>query len=135
MIELVWDAGRLGTATAPSGMSVTVGEQAHFSPDDLLAMAAAGCLMRTFLRLAENAHLTVLSYAANARAEPACQSGADPHVTVHAYVVAPSRADEAALAKLCDESARNSPIVKLLGDRVTVTSEVRVLCETEATGG
>lgn len=135
MIELVWDAGRLGTATGPSGMSVTVGEQAHFSPDDLLAMAAAGCLMRTFLRLAESAHLVVLSYAANARAEPACESGADPHVTVHAYVVAPSRADEVALAKLCDQSARTSPIIQLLGDRVTVTSEVRVLRETATAGG
>lgn len=135
MIELVWDAGRLGTAVGPSGMSVTVGEQAHFSPDDLLAMAAASCLMRTFLRLAENAHLTVLSYAANARAEPACESGADAHITVHTYVVAPSRADESALAKLCDESVRKSPIVQLLGYRVTVTSEVRVLCETGAAGG
>ncbi len=127
MIELVWDTARLGTATSPSGMTVTVGEEAHFSPDDLLALAAASCLMRTFLRLAEEDHAPILSYAATADAAPACESRAEAHVTVHAYLVTPSGGDADDLQVRFDRSVRVSPIARLLGDHVTVTSEMRVL--------
>jgi organic hydroperoxide reductase OsmC/OhrA len=132
MIELVWDAGRLGTATSPTGMTVTVGEKAHFSPDDLLALSAASCLMRTFLRLAEEDHTPILSYVATARAAPACESNAEAHVTVHAYLVAASGDDVRDLQDRFDRSVRVSPIAQLLGDRITVTSEMRVLCPAES---
>jgi len=127
MIELVWDADRLGTATAPSGATMTVGEHAHFSPDDLLAMAAASCLMRTFLRLADEGAARILSYAATAQAAPACASDAAPHVTIHAYLVAPAGTDTRDLEDRFRRSTQVSPITRLLGDRVTATAEVRVL--------
>jgi organic hydroperoxide reductase OsmC/OhrA len=130
MIELVWDAARLGTATAPSGASATVGEQGSFSPEDLIAMATAACLMRTFLRLADQAHIPILSYAATAHANISAPAGA-PHVAVHAYVVAPSCDDERDLMELSAESARLSPVAQLLGDRITIASDVRVLCGAE----
>jgi organic hydroperoxide reductase OsmC/OhrA len=144
MIELVWDAERLGTATAPSGATASVGERphasgasarAHFSPDDLVAMAVSSCVMRTFLRLAEQANVPILSYASTARAESACEPGGTPHVTVHAYVVAPSGTNQRDVTALFRKSARLSPITQLLGEHVTVTTEVQALCGTEPAAG
>jgi organic hydroperoxide reductase OsmC/OhrA len=126
MVELVWDVGRAGTATAPSGASTTVGEDASFSPDDLLAMAAAGCHMRTFLRLAGEAGVPVLSYAAAAQVEPGGAPAA-LHVRIRAYVVAPGSASEAQLADLLDRAARMSPVSQALGDRIRFQSDIRVL--------
>jgi organic hydroperoxide reductase OsmC/OhrA len=133
MIELVWDAERAGTATAPSGVSVTVGEDAHFAPDDLLAMSAASCLMRTFLRLAEEANLPILSYTATARTEFGCEDGDLPRVSIHTYLVAATNDEQRALQQLARRSVSLSPILQLLGDRAAVTSDVRVLYSAEAT--
>jgi uncharacterized OsmC-like protein len=127
MIELVWDEIRRGTATSASGHTIAVGEQADFSPDDLLALATAACLMRTFLRLADEERAPLLSYAATARAAPACASNVRPHVTIHAYLLASSAADRASLTDRFARSVRLSPIARVLGDDITVTSEVRVL--------
>ena len=60
MIELVWDADRSGTCMSSDGASLTAGDLAAWSPDDLLAMAAASCLMRTFLQIAAEEHVPVL---------------------------------------------------------------------------
>ena len=127
MIELVWDAGRFGTATAPSGMQVTVGEDAHFTPDDLLALATSSCLMRTFLRLTEAEQPPILSFAATARHTPACETGVTPGITIHAYLVVSAEADTAAVRDRFNRSVRASPIAQLLGHRLSVTSDVRVL--------
>ena len=132
MIQLVWDAERLGTATASSGASASVGELAHFTPDDLLAMAIATCVMRTFLRLAADAKAAILGYAATASADASCEPDGEPHVIVHSYVVAPSSSDARALAELAAQSARTSPIARVMGKRVTVTAEVRLLTGAEA---
>lgn len=127
MVELVWDEHRRGTATSASGQTVAVGEHADFSPDDLLALATASCVMRTFLRLADEERAPLLSYAATARAAPACESDVRPHITIHAYLVAPSAADQKDLTDRFARSVILSPIARLLGPQVTVTSEVRVL--------
>ena len=127
MIELLWDEGRFGTATAPSGLQVTVGEGAQFTPDDLLALATASCLMRTFLRLTETETPPVLSFAATARAAPACEAGAAAGVTVHVYLVVSATTDTAAVQNRLARSVHASPIVQLLGPRFAVTSEVRVV--------
>jgi len=125
MVELVWDLSRVGTATAPSGASTTVGDDASFSPTDLLAMAAAGCHMRTFLRLAGDAHVPVLSYAATAHVDAA--GPGPPCVHVRAYVVAPEGVTEARVADLLDRASRTSPVSQTLGNRVRVQADVRVL--------
>ena len=127
MTELVWDSARLGTATASSGASITVGEHAQFSTNDLLGAAAAGCLMQTFVRLAEDAKASILSFAATAHCESR-RPLTPPHVTVHVYVVAPWGADAQALFALLARSTSESPIAQLLADRITMTADVRVLC-------
>jgi organic hydroperoxide reductase OsmC/OhrA len=126
MVELVWDVSRVGTATAPSGASATVGDDATYSPDDLLAMAAAGCHMRTFLRLAGEAGVPVLSYAAAAELEPAGAATA-PRVRVRTYVVAPGSVARSRLTALLDLAALNSPVSQALGGRVLFQSDIRVL--------
>jgi uncharacterized OsmC-like protein len=103
MVELVWDVSRVGTATAPSGASTTIGDDARFSPDDLLAMAAAGCHMRTFLRLAGDAEVPVFSYAATAHVEPG--NASPPRVHVRSYVVTPGDVSKVQVADLLDRAA------------------------------
>lgn len=125
MVELVWDVSRVGTATAPSGVSATVGDDAAYSPDDLLAMAAAGCHMRTFLRLADDARMPVSSYAATAHVDAGGASA--PRVHVRAYVVLPGDVRESQAAALLEQAARISPVSRALGDRVRFQSEIRVL--------
>jgi len=125
VIELVWDSGRTGTATAASGATVAVGDDARFSPNDLLAAALAGGLMRTFLQLAAEAGQPILSYVATAHAESSVP--ASP-VVVHIYLLAPAGADAKTLANLCARSGQLSPLAQRLAQAPTVTCEVRVLC-------
>lgn len=127
MVELVWDAEHIGTAVTSSGASAKVGDRAPFSPEDLVAMAAASCLMRSFLQLAEQVRLPILSYASTARLESG-PGPTPPRVAVHVFVVASSCTDEQTLRDLCQASAAASPIAQLLGNRVTLTCDVRVLC-------
>src|SRR4029453_13338898 len=79
MIELVWDADRSGTCMSSDGASLTAGDLAAWSPDDLLTMAAASCLMRTFLQIAAKEHVPVLGYVASASTNTS-----DSGVAVHA---------------------------------------------------
>ena len=125
MVQLVWDTGGCGTATVASGTTVTVGEGANVSPEELVAMAAASCLMRTFLRLAAETGIEILSYASTAHVESSEATG--PRVHVRSYVVAPREFSHDAVRDLCDQSVRASPIARLLGDHVTVQADVRTL--------
>lgn len=127
MIELVWDAKRLGTATAPSGASVTVGDCADFAPEDLLAMAAAGSVMRTFLELAERREVPILSYAATAHVEPASE-GLRPRVAVRSFVVASEDVQRSDIMRLLEEATAASPVCRMLGDRVTHWLDIQCLC-------
>jgi organic hydroperoxide reductase OsmC/OhrA len=131
MIELVWDAHRCGTATAPSGRSVTVGEGANFSPDDLLAIAAAGCLMRKFLRLTDEADATILGFTATASVDSPDAPGT-PRVRVQAYVLASRKTRREDLEKIFTAAARLSPIARLLGDHLALRSDIKVLASAHA---
>ena len=132
VIELVWDAERRGTALAPSGAIATVGEHAPFAPEDLLGMSVASCLMRTFLRLAEQADLKVESYAATARLEATGPSGIAQGVTVHAHVVA-RRHTEREIVELLRASARLSPMAQQLRYVLQLTTEVSGRPRSEST--
>jgi organic hydroperoxide reductase OsmC/OhrA len=122
MIELIWDARTHGTAVAPSGTTVTVGDEGQLSPEDLLCMAAAGCLMRTFLERATEADVPVLGYVSTARAEPV-DDGMQVHV--RSYVIAPAWVPADTVGGLCAEAERQSPVARALGARLVVEHEVR----------
>jgi organic hydroperoxide reductase OsmC/OhrA len=69
-----WEQGRKGTLTAPELNSITVatppefpkGEPNIWSPEHLYVAAANGCLMTTFLAIAENSKLDFVSFDSNA---------------------------------------------------------------------
>lgn len=127
MVELVWDARQQGTGRGSSGTSLRVGAETHFSPEDLLGLAAAGCLMTTFLTLAEEASVPLLSYLSTAELVAGSVPGAPSRVRVRAYVTAATEADRERLERLVERTKAKSPIACLLGDRVEVLPEFRVL--------
>lgn len=129
MIEFIWDRGRSGTATAPNGASITVGDAADFSPEDLIAAAAAGCLMRTFLRGADEADMPILSYASASHVGPS-ESDAHRRVVIRTYVVVPESASPRAVGDLLRDSITQSPICGMLGNSVTCQADIRRLCGT-----
>jgi organic hydroperoxide reductase OsmC/OhrA len=126
MIELIWDADCLGTITLPGGTPIAAGDHGGSSPNDLLAGAAAGCLMRTFLGLAAERHLAVLSYAATAGVE---DGGGSRRARVHvrSFITASEGANRRQIIRVCEQAVRASPIARLLGDRVRAEFDVRVL--------
>ena len=125
MIELVWDAERTGTAVAASGASTRVGDEATFSPGDMMAMGASSCLMRTFLDLAARAHVRVLSYASTAELES--PPSGPPLLSVHAYLVASSDADRARLLELFADAQRQSSVCRLLDHRLSCTVDIQMI--------
>ena len=128
MIELIWDVDRRGTVTAPSGACFDAGDRAaSFSPDDLMAAAAASCLMRTFLQLAAEGQVVVLSYAANAHVESG-RGPLRPRVHVRVYVTASEGTDCRRITLLCEQAAHISPVAQMLGERLRVEHDVRALC-------
>jgi organic hydroperoxide reductase OsmC/OhrA len=131
MIELVWDAGRTGTALAPSGELLEVGDGAPLSPEDLVGVAVASCLMRTTLRLAERAGVSLLSFAATA----AITATPEPRTVVHAHIVASPESDLESVHQVCHDAVEASPMALLLGARLSVTWNVRTLCRSVPSEG
>lgn len=134
MIELVWDERRVGTATTSDGHSLTVGEQAAFSPDELLAMAAAACLMRTCIRLADTSGIELLSFTATAEAAGDCTSGHAPKVDLRVHLVVSDRVPAPHLSAFWTRAVRQSPIAMLLGPRLAIHHDITRLAQ-NARGG
>jgi uncharacterized OsmC-like protein len=127
MVEFVWDTGRTGTATGTAGASLSVGDQpSGYSPDDLVAMAAAGCLMRAFLSAADRAGVPILAYMATADLRSANHSP-DPRLHVRSFVVGSEALTEERLADLAAEATRTSRVARLFGDRCVTEWELRAL--------
>jgi organic hydroperoxide reductase OsmC/OhrA len=124
MIELVWDGNDRGTAVAASGASIAVGAQDGVAPEDLAAAAAAGCLMRTFLALADREGLPVLSFVATARVD---RGQPLPRVHVHAYVATPAGGDPRSVHRGIAEAVAVSPVCRLLGRRLVADVDVQPL--------
>jgi len=127
MVEMVWDAERHGTGRTASGASLAIGDEAHFSPDDLVCLAAASCLMKTLLGMAEDEGVPLLSYLSTAELiRDAAESGSG-RVRIRAYVSTDTDDDRRRLEALSERARTGSPIACLLGDRVEVVADVRVL--------
>ncbi|GEM_PF-4056492 len=134
MIELVWDERRVGTATTPGGHSLTVGEQAAFSPDELLAIAAASCLMRTCIRLADTSGIELLSFTATAEATGDCTAGHAPQVTLRVHLVVSDRVPVSHVSAFWTRAVRQSPIATLLGTRLAIHHDITRLAPTASRG-
>ncbi|MFI5177062.1 MAG: OsmC family protein [Vicinamibacterales bacterium] len=127
MVELIWDAERSGTARGATGAFLAVGDRAPaFQPDDLLAIAAAGCVMRAFLKVADEAAVPILSYLATAGLESSSEM-TEPRLRLRSFVLGPSGVTEQTLAGLAERACQASPVARLLGDRCTAEWNLRVL--------
>lgn len=126
MVELVWDATRRGTGRTASGASLAVGEDAHFSPADLVSLAAASCLMKTFLGLVEAANVPLLSYLSTADLTDDTSPGGRSRVHVRAFITTTSEDYRRQLETLVAQAHAASPIGCLLGDRLEVVAEFLV---------
>jgi len=131
MVELVWNSERSATVLTSSGALAEVGTPGAFVPEDLVCMAAAGCLMRTFLSLADEISLSILSYASTARMQSAA-GVSRPHITVNIYIAVPTGVDPSVVHRLCRTCEDESGIARLLGSRLVVMCDVRVVCGTAA---
>jgi uncharacterized OsmC-like protein len=129
VVELIWDARRTATANAPGGTTITVGSGGGLSPEDLLAAAAAGCLMRTFLDLADETGVPVLSYGSASEVDA---SGDPSRVLVRSYVVTTDDVPEQTIRRLLRESVNASPLCRMLGGRLQCQPDVRCLRGTRA---
>jgi len=132
MVELVWNAERSATVLTSSGAVTELGSPGAPTPEDLLCMAAAGCLMRSFFELAENVTLSILSYASTTRVQSA-SADARPRVMVNVYLGVATGIDASVAERLCSACADASIVARLLGDRLTVACDIRVVADTEAT--
>jgi uncharacterized OsmC-like protein len=126
MIELVWDQRRAGTATTPSGQWLAVGEDADFSPEELVSIAAATCLMRTSVKLAAASNIELLSFTATARFK-----GEPPARRIHVRVqmVTPASVPETRTLGVWNQAIRESAVACVLGDHLIAEVEVTRLRE------
>lgn len=128
MVELVWDAAGAGTATASSGATVSVGDGAAFSPAELLATAAAGCLMRTFVAMAQQEEQPILGFVATSHLDTDRMGDPAPTLEMSVCVVGKDDAPPGVMKRLLDRALEASPVARALGPRVRVRLIVHRLC-------
>lgn len=93
--ELVWDVAARATASAEGAEPLRIAGLHGWSPEGLLAAAAAASVMTRFLALAASAHLEVLGYVSNEHASP---GGCGPQIDLAPCIVVSSD-DDAARAR------------------------------------
>ena len=125
MIELLWDTAAHGTAMTSLG-TVAVGDPAGYRPDELLETAAAGCVMQALLNAASAARIPILGYVSSALLDQQT-TGGTPRVRLRGCVVGPGTVSGDALSRLAEDARHASPIAQLLGDRLEVEWDLRLL--------
>ena len=128
MVELIWDKERSAIVTVPTGASITVGDSSDFSPEDLLATAAAACLMRAFLGRAQAAGMPILSYASASYVEGRRSESA--RVILRCYVVIGEDGSPDDVRRLLKESLQESPVCSVLAGATECRADIRRLCGT-----
>jgi organic hydroperoxide reductase OsmC/OhrA len=117
--QVVWDTGGSGIAMTPDGETMRLGDTGEWTPDALLALAAASALMQTVLRMASDADIDILGYVSTVRVESAAETSL-PCIQLCPCVVISNDEEEALVRELCRRAAEQSPIARLLGTRLLV---------------
>lgn len=126
--ETVWNAGLAATGTA-GGRAITVGFEGDWAPEHLLLLSAESCFMSTFLSLAYAAGLEVLGYVSNARLEHGPGAASQPSVSLAPCIVVGSSMDATIARELVSAATRDSVVARLIGGRLRVVPDVRVIAE------
>ena len=125
--EVVWDSGQSGTAITEDGASLGVGPDSEWPPEHLLALSAASCFMRTFLRLAAEHGLEVLGYVSSGTVELSPDPTAIPSLILAPCIVIGWDEDLDSAVHLCQHALQASPVCRALGSRVRLAATVKVI--------
>lgn len=124
--ETVWNTGLSGTGSA-GGRTLSVGFEADWAPEHLLLLSVESCYMSTFLSLAYAAGLELLGYVSNARFE---QGGhGPPSISLAPCIVVGSPMQATLARETADAALRESAVARLVGARLRVTPDIRLVPE------
>ena len=126
--EMVWNTGLSATGSA-GGRSLSAGFDGDWAPEHLLLLATESCYMSTFLSLAYVSGLEVLGYVSNARLDHGQQHGALPAISLAPCIVVGSATDATIARELASAAARESVVARLLGARLRVAPDVRLVTD------
>lgn len=126
--ETVWNAGLAATGTA-GGRTLAVGFEGDWAPEHLLLLATESCVMSTFLSLAYASGLEVLGFVSNARLERGSLSTSQPALSLAPCIVVGSPMDATIARELVGAAVRESVVARMLGHRLRVVPDVRVIAE------
>ena len=129
--EVVWDSGQSGTAIAEDGASLEVGPTSAWPPEHLLALSAASCFMRTFLRLAVEHGLEVLGYVSSGTVDLSSDPTEIPSLNLAPCIVIGSDDDLDSASHLCQRALQSSPVCRALESRVRLAATIKVIPKTE----
>lgn len=124
--ETVWNSGLSATGSA-GGRSLSAGFEGDWAPEHLLLLAAESCYMCTFLSLAYVSGLDVLGFVSNARLEHGAQANAVSAISLAPCIVVGSATDAVLARETADAAARESVVVRLLGTRIRVAPDIRLV--------
>ena len=121
--ELVWDVAARATASAEGAEPLRIAGLHGWSPEGLLAAAAAASVMTRFLALAASAHLEVLGYVSNEHASPG-GPGCGPQIDLAPCIVVSSDDDAARARALFAAALDEADVSRAL--RQPLRADVRV---------
>jgi hypothetical protein len=125
--ETVWDSGLTGTASTDEGRSLAIGDEGAWTPEHLLLFAAEGSYMASLLSLVQREGIDVLGYLSTAELHPTAVRQVPPSVLLLPCIVVGSDADAERVRAFARDAIEESPIARLLGDRLQVVLDVRAV--------
>jgi organic hydroperoxide reductase OsmC/OhrA len=126
--ETVWNTGLSATGSA-GGRSLSAGFEGDWAPEHLLLLATESCFMSTFMSLAYVSGLDVLGYLSSARLEHGNHPGALPAISLAPCIVVGTPTDATVARELAAAAGRESIVARLLGTRLRVAPDVRLVSE------
>lgn len=126
--ETVWNTGLSGAGSA-GGRSLNTGFDGDWAPEHLLLLSIESCFMSTFLSLAYVQGLEVLGFVSNARLEHGAHLSAAPSVSLAPCIVVSTPMDAVIAHELVNATMRESVLARLLGARLRVTPDVRLVSD------
>lgn len=130
--ETVWNSGLAGTGATSDGRSLTVGHHGEWTPEHLLLLATESCFMSTLLALASAAGVAVPGYVSSGHLDIPADGRLAPSVSVSPCVVLESERDAERIVVCAKQAEKESVVARLLGGRVNVSLDVRVVPANES---
>ena len=132
--ELSWRVEKEGELKGPGLAPLTVGAPSEFkgrggqwTPEHLFVASMNSCFMLTFLAIAENSKLPLISFSSAAKGKLEKVEGAGYRITeivIKPIVVIASAQDLARTARILEKAKENCLVTNSIKSRVTVQPEI-----------